>query len=92
MSQVQILSPRPIKIAPSARNAGNCFTSERRFALVRSGDDLAGASVVIGTFLILWLGMAPAIWLVWAASFVARLFAGLAARIRINSTGVVGYP
>ena len=39
---------------------------------------------MIGTFLIIWLGIAPAIWLMWAASFVARLFVGLASRTPIN--------
>jgi hypothetical protein len=61
-----------------------CFTYESRLALVRFHEDVAGACVVIGTFLILWLGVAAAIWLAWAASFVARLFVGLASRIRIN--------
>ena len=44
---------------------------------------------MIGTFLIIWLGVAAAIWLAWAVSFVARLFVGLASRIRINPARVM---
>ena len=68
----------------------NCFTYESRLALVRFHEGLAGACVVIGTFLIIWLGVAAAIWLAWAASLVARLFVGLASRMRINPARLMG--
>ena len=37
---------------------------------------------MIGTLLIIWLAVVPAIWLVWAVSRVPALFINLTARIR----------
>jgi hypothetical protein len=52
-------------------------------ALVRSGESShSEESGVIGTLLILWLGLVPAIWLVWALSRVPALLLSLTARVR----------
>jgi hypothetical protein len=37
---------------------------------------------VIGTLLIIWLGVGLAVWLFWAVSRVPKLLIGLTARIR----------
>ena len=39
-----------------------------------------GLATVIGTLLILWLGIGLAVWLLWAVSRVPTLLIGLAAR------------
>ena len=45
------------------------------------GPSLRGVAV-IGTFLIVWLCVVPAIWLAWAISHVPALFVSLTARVR----------
>ena len=54
------------------------------FALVRSGEALSrgGLATVIGTLLIIWLGVGLLVWLLWAVSRVPTLLLGLTARIR----------
>lgn len=52
-------------------------------ALVRSGESShSEQSGVIGTLLILWLGLVPTIWLVWALSRLPALLVSLTARVR----------
>jgi hypothetical protein len=41
-----------------------------------------GLATVIGTLLILWLGVGLAVWLLWAVSRLPTLLIGLTARIR----------
>jgi len=41
---------------------------------------------MIGTLLILWLGVGLSVWLLWAVSRVPMLLIGLTARIRRRST------
>jgi hypothetical protein len=63
--------------------AGNCVTYVQLWALVRSDESSRSEeSAVIGTLLIIWLGLVPAIWLVWVVSRVPALLVGLGARIR----------
>lgn len=51
--------------------------------LLRSSKSLAfEASAMIGTFLIVWLFVVPAIWLAWGVSRVPALFINLTARVR----------
>ena len=54
------------------------------FALVRSGEALSrgGLDIVIGTLLIIWLGVGLMVWVLWVVSRVPTLLIGLTARIR----------
>jgi hypothetical protein len=61
----------------------NCVTDVWSSALVRLAElPRFEAYAVIGTLLIVWLCVVPAIWLAWGVSRVPALLISLTARVR----------